>query len=306
MMTLKGRITNITRTSFHDGPGLRTVVYLKGCSLSCKWCHNPETILFENQMAYVKSRCIHCGRCTLVCPNNCHTIVNSIHEYSRENCDACGKCSTVCPNQALSQVSQQISIEEVFEEILKDKHYYDATNGGVTISGGECLLHPKFTAALLEMCKLEGIHTAVDSALCVNRESIDMVKDFTDLFLVDIKHHDSSQHKELTGIGNSLILDNLHYLASIHNNIWIRIPLIPGMNDSDENIIETARIINSLGRSIKRVELLRYNDLAQSKYEILGITPIMANVVPQSDAEMKMKADTLKSILIKEIQALYI
>ncbi len=291
------KVNNISRASLSDGPGLRTVVYLKGCSLSCKWCHNPESINHENQIVFISHNSILCGRCFDVCENNCHIIEEGKHYFNRDNCTLCMKCCEVCPTKALEVTSKDMNVIEVFNEIVKDKDYYIETNGGITITGGECLLYPKFTLSLLKKCKEEGINTAIESALNVKQENIEKIINYIDIFIADIKHFDSKTHKKLTGSKNELIKNNIKYISKTHNNIWIRIPLIPGLTDSFENLLGIGKFINTLGESIKVIELLKYNNLYSGKYDSLDMNCEIINKKPQTDEIMQNKVNYIKSIL---------
>lgn len=269
-MSVKANITNIARCSLHDGPGVRTVVYLKGCGLRCKWCHNPETLSFSNQIIYNSNKCIKCGKCIEVCPEH-HTIRENEMMFNREGCELCGKCVDICPASALSFTSKEMTCEEVFSEIIKDGHYYKSSGGGVTFSGGECLLNPEFIEELSKMCKENGIHTAVESAFYVPFENAEKVFPYIDLFFADLKIPDSVKHKEYTGKDNTLIIENIRRLSNMNTEIIIRIPLIPGVNDSDEDITAFSEILKTFGKSVKYVEVLKYNNLASSKYDILDM-----------------------------------
>lgn len=262
-------VFNIAHCSLHDGDGIRTVVYLKGCNLRCPWCHNPESISPQPQILYRESRCIGCGRCVSHCPEH-HRIVDGKMVYSRVNCASCMPAVADCPNDALTLCGKTMTEQDTMREILKDKPYYDASGGGMTLSGGECLLQADFSAALLDSCRKAGVHTAVESAFYLPWDVIERIHPLTDAFLIDIKHADSTLHRRLTGVPNGLILDNIRRLSCSHPNITIRVPLIPGVNDDENNLQETAALIRSFGGGVRRLELLPYNSMAGSKYTALG------------------------------------
>ncbi len=291
-MYVSAAITNIARGSLHDGPGIRTVVYFKGCGLRCMWCHNPETFKPQKQILYNKSKCIHCGKCVEICPE-CHKIQGNDMLFLHENCTACGKCAAACPSLALTLCGEDKTVEQLFEEIVKDQHYYKASGGGVTFSGGECLLHPCFVKEVAKMCKNAGIHTAVESAFFVPWESVEEVLPFIDLFFADLKIADPEKHCKYTGQDNKLIIDNITKLSKNHNNIILRIPVIPGVNDSDEDIDAFAEIIKTFGDGIKEIELLKYNNLAKSKYDFAGMSYVKFADDPQTDEKMKKLCTSL-------------
>ena len=252
-MTNKVRIFNIERFAIHDGPGIRTVVFLKGCPLHCPWCANPESKPMEPVVLHTK--------------------------------------------QGDKIAGKDMTIDEVMQVIVCDKDYYDRSGGGVTFSGGEALIYPDFLQKILSMCKQDKIHTAIETSLYAPFENIEKIADLIDLFIVDIKLFDSDKHKEFTGVKNELILQNLEKLSKIHSNLWIRIPLIPDVNDDEQNLENTARFIKSLGGCVKKVELLKYNNLAPSKYRALGIYDGIFEAKPQTNEQMKQKASILKNIL---------
>ena len=285
-MSVTAPITNIARGSLHDGPGVRTVVYFKGCRLKCKWCHNPETISVKKQILYTPSKCIHCGKCIEVCPEH-HKIHGNDMVFLRESCAACGKCAKSCPSLALSLCGEEKTVPVLFEEIKKDLHYYIFSGGGVTFSGGECLLYPQFIAEIAKICKDHKIHTAVESAFFVPWENAEKVLPFINLFFADLKIADPKKHCEFTGQDNRLIIDNITRLSKIHNNIILRIPVIPGVNDSEDDIDEFAKIIKTFGKGIKGIELLKYNNLAESKYNIAGKDYTNFADRSQTDGEME-------------------
>ncbi|MBE7045696.1 MAG: glycyl-radical enzyme activating protein [Ruminococcaceae bacterium] len=268
-MSVKATVTNYSKGSIHDGPGLRTVVYLKGCALLCRWCHNPENLGKKPEILYIKSKCIHCGRCINTCPEH-HHILQDEMVLERDGCKLCGKCAEACPSGALTLCGQETTPEEAFAQILKDAHYYEQTGGGVTLSGGECLLYPEFCAELFGLCKKENIHTAIETALFVPWENIERVLPYCDLIFADLKIADSKKHREYTGQDNRLILENLKQLSHKHSNITLRIPLIPGVNDSPDDMKQFAEIILTLGDGVKEIELLRYNHMAEGKYQMTG------------------------------------
>lgn len=248
-------IFDIQRNSFVDGPGIRTTVFFKGCNLRCRWCHNPESQAFEKQMMIYKDKCIGCGKCKEVCPNHL------------EKCDFCGKCELYCPADARKICGKEYTADEVFSEIIKDKAFYENSGGGVTFSGGECMLQIDFLSEILKKCKENGIHTAVDTAGNVPWESFEKILPFTDLFLYDIKAFSSELHKIGTGVTNTLILENLKRLSG-KTDIIIRIPIIGGYNDSEAELEQIALFLK--GIKIIKAELLPYHAMGEHKYDALG------------------------------------
>ncbi|MBE6607911.1 MAG: glycyl-radical enzyme activating protein [Ruminococcaceae bacterium] len=285
-MSVKATVTNISRCSMHDGPGIRTVVYLKGCGLRCKWCHNPETFEKSPQIAYIPDKCIKCGRCIEICPL-CHVIDGDSMAFLRDKCTSCGKCALLCPTKALTLIGEEKSSDDIFEEIKKDSEYYKMSGGGVTFSGGECLLYPDFVAEVADKCKKAGFSAAVESALFVKWENVEKVIPYIDLFMTDLKIADSKKHSEYTGQPNDVIVENLKKLSQTGKKILVRIPIIPSVNDTQDDFEAFANVLNSLEKSNLSVELLKYNYLASSKYGMLGKEYIAFSDKSQSDAEMK-------------------
>ena len=269
-MPVTAPIANIARGSLHDGPGVRTVIYFKGCPLRCRWCHNPETWSAHAQTICRPNKCIGCGQCIATCPEH-HIMENDRIVFSRDGCSACGACAERCPANALAVIGEKKTTEDVWEKLQKDLHYYRASGGGVTFSGGECLLYPEFVARVAKRCQAEGIHTAVESALCIPWKNAETVLPFIDLFFADLKLVDPQKHQDYTGKDNHLILQNLQQLSTSAREVIVRIPLIPGVNDSPDDMRDFGTVLNGLGKKVSCVELLRYNDLASSKYEQLGL-----------------------------------
>lgn len=251
----KAMIFDIQRNSFVDGPGIRTTVFFKGCNLRCKWCHNPESQSFDKQMMFYKDKCTGCGKCREVCPNHL------------KKCDFCGKCELYCPAEARKICGREYTSDEVLAEVIKDKAFYDNSGGGVTFSGGECMLQLDFLREILEKCKSEGIHTAVDTAGNVPWKSFEKILPFTDLFLYDIKAFGAELHRKGTGVSNELILENLKNLSG-RADIIVRIPVIGGYNDNDEEIRQIADFLKQI--KIIKAELLPYHAMGEHKYTALG------------------------------------
>ena len=255
------KLFDIQKSSFVDGPGIRTVVFFRGCNLRCKWCHNPESQSGGKHIFYYEEKCIRCGKCQSVCKND--AINFGKVDYTR--CIFCGECETYCPAFALKQSGFEVDENQILREILKDKQYYENSDGGVTFSGGECMLYPDELALILKMCKENGIHTAIDTAGNVPWSNFEKVLPYTDLFLYDIKTLDSDKHKKYIGSDNKLILDNLKKLAEQGADIWIRMPVIPNVNDDETELIEEyARQFNPL-----KIEFLPYHTLGEGKYKAL-------------------------------------
>jgi pyruvate formate lyase activating enzyme len=267
METLRGVIFDIQHYSIHDGPGIRTTVFLKGCPLRCLWCSNPESQSDHPEIMFDASRCTRCGRCVEVCPHNASVKQENVIQISRELCQGCTICVTLCPGEARQITGSIRKVKEVLQEVEKDRLFYENSGGGVTLSGGEPMNQPEFTGSLLKQCKAKGIHTVLDTSGYVQPELWDRVLDHVDMILYDLKHMDPQKHREFTGVSNQLILANARKLAFLKIPMVIRIPLIPGYNDTDENSESCARFIKELG--ITTVELLPFHNLCVSKYSKL-------------------------------------
>lgn len=265
---LKGNLFNIQRYSLHDGPGIRTILFLKGCGLRCKWCCNPESQDAGPQILFTKSRCIGCRSCEKVCPSNA-IVFEENRRIDEAKCTRCGACAEACVAGALEQKGRAVTVRQALEEIEKDEVYYGYSGGGVTLSGGEALLQPAFAAEVLKACHERGWNTAIETALFVDRKAIDAVLQDTDLFLADFKLFDSEAHRAYTGRPNERIKENYRYLSQQGANIVMRIPLIPTVNDSVENLTNSARFAKELG-TIEEVDLLPYHRLGVNKYEQMG------------------------------------
>lgn len=251
-----GTIFNIERLSFVDGPGIRTTVFFKGCNLSCAWCHNPESQHFGKEMLFYRDKCTNCGTCKTVCPNHL------------EYCEFCGQCVVYCPNHARTICGKEVSVKEVLEEVKKDTVFYNSSDGGVTFSGGECMLQIDFLVALLQECREYHIHTAVDTAGNVPWEYFEKILPYTDLFLYDIKCMDSKKHQTYTGVDNKRILENLAKLLKKNVDIWVRIPIIPSVNDTPAHMCQIRDFLREHGRP-KKIELLPYHPMGLGKYQAL-------------------------------------
>lgn len=289
-----GMVFDIKRYAIHDGPGIRTTVFFKGCPLRCKWCHNPESIRSERQMQFRSTRCMGCGQCLDICPENAISIVNNIAKTCIEKCSGCCKCMDICYSGAREAIGARRSVADVMAEIKKDVIFYDTSGGGVTMSGGEPLMQPDFLCALLKECKKIGIHTAVDTSCYAAKDAIKKVIGFTDLFLCDIKHMDDAIHRQITGASNKIILENIRYLAEAGKKIIIRMPCISGFNDSDSNITATAEYINSLP-GVFLVDVLEYNSGGREKTVRLVGGEDMVEIAPLDSEVMQKIISKLKS-----------
>ncbi|MBK1812137.1 glycyl-radical enzyme activating protein [Clostridium sp. YIM B02505] len=264
---IKTTVCEIEHYAVHDGPGIRTVVFLKGCPLKCLWCSNPETQKRENELYYNNSTCVLCKKCIHACDYEALSSDEKAIVIDRNRCIACGKCTDVCPTNSLRLVGKNMEVEEVFKEVLKDVLFYRQSGGGVTVSGGEVLMNADFAIELFKLCKDEFIHTAIETTGYGSFEKLKELSDYTDLILFDVKHSDDRVHKELTGVGNVLIQENLNKLSKLGKEIIIRIPLIPGLNDEEENIKNTVEIAKANG--IREIHILPYHTLGLDKYRRL-------------------------------------
>ena len=265
----QGLIFDSERFSTADGPGIRTVVFFKGCNLHCYWCHNPESLRSDPELEWDPQECIGCGLCAAVCPEGCHVMTAQGHEFLRGNCKNCFACAKQCPVASLKPIGKPMDVEQCMREIREDMAFYRRSGGGVTLSGGEVLLQSDFAAALLQQCRAEGIGTAMESNLSVGRERLEKVVPFLDLVMADIKHMDPRAHRMATGADNRQVLDNLRWLDSQQIPLIIRTPVIPGFNDSPENIRATADFLSGL-KNLRYYELLSYNPMGNDKRKRLG------------------------------------
>ncbi len=286
-----GIIFNIQRYSIHDGPGIRSTIFLKGCPLNCWWCQNPESQLSEQEMIFWGDRCIGCGACSTICPSNVIQMKNRIPVTEKEKCLLCGKCIEKCPALSREMIGEKLTIEEVIKEIEKDLVFYEESGGGVTFSGGEPLGQSGFLEGLLNGCREKKIHTAVDTSGYISWEILNKISPKVDLFLYDLKIMDSKKHQEYTGVSNEIILENLKKLSSVHHNIFVRFPVIPGINDDDQNIKETGEFLSSL--KITQVNLLPYHYIGIDKYRRLERTYKLATTPPPSEGKLSEISATL-------------
>ncbi len=263
-------IFDVKRYAINDGPGIRVVIFFKGCNLQCAWCHNPEGISHKVEKMYAPAKCISCGTCVDSCPEKAITLTHKGIITDGDLCSVCGKCAEVCPTKAIEMSGKQMSVSEIMETIEKERIFFDQSGGGVTFSGGEPLLHSKMLVELLDECGRRGIHRAVDTAGNVSTDIILEVAKRTDLFLYDLKMMDAGSHLEWTKAGNERILANLKAISEKEAHIIIRIPIIGGVNDTDQNIEQTAAFIARLAGDKKEVHLLPYHKIAQHKYSKLG------------------------------------
>jgi len=269
-MNPTGMVFDIQRSSVHDGPGIRTTVFLKGCNLRCFWCHNPESWRAGADLMFYPQKCIGCGKCLAICPLGCHSVTpEGEHEIDREKCTACGACAKKCYPGALVLSGKERTVEDVMKSVRADAPFYRNSGGGMTVSGGEPLLQADFTLALLKAAKDESIHTALDTAGHAEFALFERVLPCVDLLLFDCKCMDSAVHKQVTGVGNERILENLYKLGQGSVPVWVRVPVIPGVNDTEENMIALRDFLACLP-AVKRVDLLAYHNLGAGKHENLG------------------------------------
>jgi pyruvate formate lyase activating enzyme len=273
---MNGLITTIQRMSIHDGPGIRSTVFLKGCNLRCAWCHNPETLSSIPELEWIQQKCIGCNSCTEVCPTGAFSSTNGKIHFRKEDCTSCFRCLSVCYAEAIGKVGKEVTSEEVFAEVEQDFLFFRNSGGGITISGGEPMLQPEFTSQTLALFKQAGIHTALDTNLSISWSKYENVLPFTDLVLADLKLMNPALHQKWTGQSNRIILENLQKLDSTGIPYFIRTPVIPGLNDNEEEIKALAKFTSSL-KNMEKLELLPFHSMGSFKYTNLEINNPMGN-----------------------------
>lgn len=271
-----GMIFDIQRFCVNDGPGIRTVVFLKGCPLKCRWCHNPESNSSKRQLSYSAESCAGCRACATVCGSGVHQFEDNRHRVNFERCTGCGKCQAVCPNGALGLYGTEKSVDEIMEILLKDKKYYDQSGGGITISGGEPMLQFEFACALARSCKEAGLHVCLETSGFAPKEHFIEIRKYVDLFLFDYKVTGKEAHKRLVGVEPSLILENLKLLLTGGNQVILRCPIVPGYNLSGTHlrrIAELSRLPNVI-----QVDILPYHNLGSTKAKKIGSELLVEDV----------------------------
>lgn len=293
-----GVIFDIKKYAIHDGPGIRTTIFFKGCPLACRWCHNPEGMNVAVQRIYRQQRCIGCGECMQICPRQAirQTAEGMIADLSK--CELCRTCAQHCPSDAVEFIGQKVTVAEVVRQIEKDIAFYDQSRGGVTFSGGEPLMQPEFLLQLLDACGHLDLHRTVDTTGYADAKLLLKVAQKTDLFLYDLKLMDPEKHRKYTGVSNEQILHNLKQLTQNDVRIQVRMPVIPGINSDAENIDKTADFIHSLGK-IEHVSLLPFHNSAQAKYRRLNMQSISAPIAPPGAGMVQNIAARLKKTGLK-------
>ena len=290
-----GLVYDLQRFAIHDGPGIRTLVYMKGCPLTCLWCSTPQSQKMVLEIIHIEIHCKKCGRCVEACPVEVITLSEEEGvKIDRELCTSCGQCVEACPNQALELAGNHMTVEGLFREVDKDSPFYRRSNGGVTVGGGEPTMQHKFVAEFLRKCKQRYIHTAMETCGYVRWEHLEALLEQLDLVYFDIKHMDAHAHKELTGVSNERILENARRASAIRPVI-MRIPVVPWYNDSDDNISATARFASELGENIKRIELLAYHKFGTQTYGRLGREYELTDVEPPGDDHMERLKEIVES-----------
>ena len=293
-----GLVFNVQRYSLHDGPGIRTTIFLKGCPLCCQWCHNPESIAPRREIVIVDSRCVVCGECRSACPLASAMDGAGPLPPRTTGCTQCGACIDACPTGARQVIGRSVPITEIMHEVMRDRVFYEDSGGGVTISGGEPLSQPRFLIGLLQECKNQGIHAALDTTGFGQRDALLAAANLARLVLYDLKAFDEALHVKLTGVSNRIILSNLRELDREHPDVWIRLPVVPGFNDNLEDLRKIAEFVSTL-RSVTLVNLLPFHRTGLHKFERLGLTHSLDGVETPSGETMQAIVDQFHAFGLK-------
>ena len=297
----KGNIFDIKHFAVHDGKGIRTTVFFKGCPLHCVWCHNPESQAASEQFGFLQHKCVNCGACVMVCPTGAQKLdENHKHIFDRSLCNMCGLCVSVCHRKALTKYGKKVTVEEILPELLQDIDFYEESNGGVTLSGGEPLLQIDFCEELLRQLKDANVNTAVDTCGFAPWESINRILPFTDTFLYDIKHMDPKKHCDYTGQRNELIIDNLRKLNKCGAKIEIRMPFIPSYNDDEANLRAMGELLGGM-KMVERVKVLPYHEFARTKYVSIGMNDTMPQVKIPTEDDLTRAVNILKEYNVNAV-----
>ena len=295
MSAVGGVIFDIKRYAVHDGPGIRTTVFLKGCPLRCAWCHNPEGIAPAPQLAVNPRSCIGCGACVTACPRGAIELTGAGPVVRRERCDDCGDCAHACPSEALTIRGERVSAEHVIAELAADRAFYDSSGGGITVSGGEPLMQPEFARAILSGCRDLGLHTTLDTCGHGSREALDALLPNVDLILYDLKLMDAEALALHTGADNRVILQNLTRCSASGASVIIRVPIVPEYTAAPENVSAIARFVAELPAPPLAIELLGYHRFASAKYSALGMAFGLSSIEPPSAILLEELADLVRA-----------
>ncbi|MDR1541511.1 MAG: glycyl-radical enzyme activating protein [Clostridiales bacterium] len=294
--TTHGLIMDIDHFAVHDGPGIRTSVYFKGCPLACKWCHSPESQTFRAEILYADSRCARCGACSEACPLNLHILDEGRHIFIRKKCVSCGNCLKSCPSGALFLSARYFRLDELFEELASDKIFFDNSGGGVTLSGGEVLMQAAFASMLLKKLKACGIHAIVETSGYGKTSDLLLLAEDADVFYYDFKLSDKSAFKVFTGGSASIVLENLEILRAFGASVTLRVPLIPGITDSEENVLHAYGIAQRL--NLEEVHLLPYNASSGAKYAWLDRQYLLGEISQAPDLPEKLAGMAPKGLSV--------
>jgi len=289
-----GTVFDIARYSTHDGPGIRTTIFFKGCPLDCWWCHNPESQSPKPQLVFRADRCIHCLSCLEACPRHAIVLIDGNPVVLSDKCRLSGNCVRACQSGAREIAGKRVTVVDLMEEIEKDTVFYDESSGGVTFSGGEPFMQPIFLRTLLRLCKERRIQTAVETCGFIDTGTLLNTSPYVDLYLYDLKVIDDKKHQRFTGVSNRVILENLRQLSRSHDHITIRFPVIPGVNDDDRSVSQVGDFVCSLQR-VKEVDVLPYHQHGIDKYRRLGMRYRMTETHPLSNEEVARITERLSS-----------